>query len=785
MQVLTWAPRQVCGLWWLSCGLNLLWSAPAVAAEPALSTEAAHVRVPRLEGAVVVDGVLNEPQWQQAAVITDYRIFEPVEEGALPGDTEARIYYDGQSLHIGVVCRTPRPQDVRAHIAPREDINQDDQIGIYLDTFDDDRQAFVFYLNALGIQQDARFTETGWNQSWDTVLRSEGRLTSEGYVVEVSIPFRSLRYPATVEQTWGLILTRKFAAQGIKGSWPVITRQRPNMIAQAARLEGLRELPAASRLELRPEAIAGLVLPEPSDSRGAAGPLTYHFEKLPAIASAGLSARYGLTSNVTLDATFNPDFSQAEDDPSQLDLNNRYALFFAERRSFFLEGAEYLQAPLWSFYSRSVVAPLLGLKITGKEQGYGVGLLSAWDRSPLPTLTRAEEVGETPGFRPSELEGAEGQPFPAWVTVGRVSRDIGEESNASFTLSDKEIINTETGSPAGYNRLAGASMLWAFNPQLKLQLNTAYAATGRAGAEFIAGGAANIYLVYQNRLDRLALSYHHVEPTFRNENAYLTRPGYQTAELYLHRRFEPKLPGLVYVRPSFYTDISRDLSDPSLQPWNLYSGVETRFDGQRYLYLYLPIWREFWGGEQFELAQLNVSASSERRNQFQWSFSFYEGTGIDYRAVEKIWQFQPRLDVKWRPSPNLMLTGNYARVALLDAPQPSVMFLLERLMGGTSELLRADQQLVRLNLSVNLSQRLSIRAIGDYNYSLVRSSDGSAQMPDQSVSGQLLVQWMLHPGTAAYVGFSPSCGWDGTGDKTCFDSGATQLFLKFSYLWRV
>lgn len=91
MQVLTWAPRQVCGLWWLSCGLNLLWSSPCVAAEPALSTEAAHVRVPRLEGAVVVDGVLNEPQWQQAAVITDYRIFEPVEEGALPGDTEARM----------------------------------------------------------------------------------------------------------------------------------------------------------------------------------------------------------------------------------------------------------------------------------------------------------------------------------------------------------------------------------------------------------------------------------------------------------------------------------------------------------------------------------------------------------------------------------------------------------------------------------------------------------------------------------------------------------------------
>lgn len=785
MRAEQWARPNKNGHFGLWCGLSLLSSFSALAAEPAGEAETLRLVVPRLEGAVVVDGVLNEPQWQQAARITDYRIYEPVEEGGLPGDTEARIYYDGQALHIGVHCRTPHPRAVRAHIAPREDINQDDQVGIYLDTFDDDRQAFVFYLNALGIQQDARFTESGWNQSWDTVLRSEGRLTDDGYVVEVTLPFRSLRYPARSEQVWGLILTRKFAAEGIKGSWPPITRQRPNMIAQAARLEGLRDLPAASRLELRPEAIAGLALPEPPDAGGVAGPLTYHFDALPAIASAGLSARYGLTSNVTLDATLNPDFSQVEADPSQLDLNNRYALAFEERRSFFLEGSEYLQSPLWSFYSRSVVAPLVGLKLTGKEQGYGLGLISAWDRSPLPTLTSAQEVGETPGFRPEDLQSAEGAPFPAWVTVGRVSRDIGEESNVGLTFSDKEILDTDAGTMKGYNRLVGSNVLWAITPQLKVQVNAAWSATGLREAEASSGGALNLYLVYQNRLDRLALAYHHLSPRFRNENAYLTRPGYQTAELSLHRRFEPEQLGLVYVRPSLYADVSRDLLDPTQIPRNLYPGVESRWEGQRYVYLYFPIWREYWRGEAFDLAQLNLSVRSERLNRFQWGVTFYEGTAINYATAEKMWQFQPRLEAKWRPSPNVTMTGAYSRSALLEEPQPSPLYLLSRLGLGEPETLRVDQQLLRLNLNVNLSQRWSIRAIGDYSFSAVRLEAADPVTPENAVSGQLLLQWMLHPGTATYLGFSPTCAWDGTGERTCLDTGSAQFFLKFSYLWRV
>lgn len=232
----------------------------AGAARPAAADDPPpELTIPRLDGSAVhVDGVLDEPVWAETSLVVDtWWNYDPVDEGRSAIPTEVRMFHDERAIYFGWRCTLPAGDRVRAHLAAREDVDRDDQVGIYLDTFDDDRRGYVFYTNALGQQQDIRAgDDIGFSKEWDTRYQSAGRLTADGYVVEIAIPFASLRFPRGEEHRFGLVLTRRVSQRNAKIVFPEVERAG-SIFAQAATLVGIRGAVPGRPIEIIPSVVFG------------------------------------------------------------------------------------------------------------------------------------------------------------------------------------------------------------------------------------------------------------------------------------------------------------------------------------------------------------------------------------------------------------------------------------------------------------------------------------------------------------------------------------------------
>ena len=395
---------------------------------PALARPA--VDVPSVDTAQVrIDGALDEDVWSQLEPITEFLRYQPSDGGPPAGSTEIRMFHDERNLYVGIKVRDA-PQRIRARVSARERINADDQIGIYLDPFDEGGSGYIFYINAIGIQQDLRVLPGNFNPSWDTVYRSRGRLVgNHGYDLEIALPFRSIKYPNTTgPQGWSLILTRKIPGEGAKYGFPRIERNVPRVFSQGAAMT-IDPPDSGSGLEIRPElAVVGQARRDSAEM-----PFEWGSQGNGAL-RPGLDVKYGLTPNLGLGATVNPDFSQVENDETPINVNQRFAFFFSERRPFFLDGSGYFANRSNSLYSRSIINPLYGLKLTGREGGVAMGVLHALDRSPGASV---HQYG-APGFSEEDVQGA-----MALNTVGRVAVDVLQGGHVGMTVTDKRLMGSD------------------------------------------------------------------------------------------------------------------------------------------------------------------------------------------------------------------------------------------------------------------------------------------------------------------------------------------------------
>ena len=295
------------------------------------------VAIPRVEAAATIDGRLDEPVWQQAAVLKDFRQYEPVDGRPAAEQTEVRVWYAPDAIYFGVHARDSEPDRIRATRADRDNIDGEDHIIFYLDTFADRRRAFMFAVNALGVQQDGVRTEGaasagrifGGNidTNPDFLFESKGERVADGYVVEVRIPFKTLRFPSDKTQEWGFQVERVTQRTGFRDTWTDVRRASASYLLQAGTLTGLHDLERGIVYEAQPFVTAA--------RSGALG--TDGFERSDPKLDAGANLKLSFSS-VSLDATVNPDFSQVESDAGQVSINERFALFFPEKRPFFLEG---------------------------------------------------------------------------------------------------------------------------------------------------------------------------------------------------------------------------------------------------------------------------------------------------------------------------------------------------------------------------------------------------------------------------------------------------------------
>lgn len=387
------------------------------------------VAIPRLEANIALDGRLDEPAWLEAARLDGFHQYQPVDGRSAEEHTAVLVWYAPDAIYFGIIAHDREPGSIRATVADRDNLDADDRVTLYLDTFNDRRRAFFFTVNPLGAQEDGVRSEGGFtagslvggttDKNPDFLWHSRGQITDSGYVVEIRVPFKSLRYPGNGDQAWGLNIQRRIQRTGYDDTWTDTRRASASFLAQAGAITGLHDLERGIITEVQP-----FVTAQANGERSPRG----RFSREELDPQAGVNLRLGLASNLSVDATYNPDFSQVESDASLVTVNERFALFFPEKRPFFLEGIELFATPNQLVYTRQVVDPVAGGKVTAKFGRYNLANLVAVDDQP----------------------GAN-----SLFTVTRVRRDIGANSTGGATVTTRD-------RDGAFNRVAAGDLRIVF-----------------------------------------------------------------------------------------------------------------------------------------------------------------------------------------------------------------------------------------------------------------------------------------------------------------------------------
>jgi len=348
---------------------SIIFVSNLIAGEDSLFT----VTIPRFEGSVIIDGILDDALWKEAASIKNFYTYRPVDGQPADEQTAVLLGYGPSSLYIAFICFDSTPYNIRSTICNRDEIKDDDNIVLYLDTFNSGKEAYIFSFNPYGIQADGVVVDMSpEDYTPDYVHFSEGRLFKKGYIIEAEIPFKSLRFPQDKNMVWGISVGRTIQHLDQDNIWPAISRNSTTFVPQFGKLHGLKDISPGKNIEILPEFTASKF-----------GKMDYETCSLtdePVDYQLGLNLKIGLLSNLTLDLAYNPDFSQVEANPDLIDVNRRFPLYFEEKRPFFLEGVTIFQTPLQAVYTRRLVNPLLAVKMTGNVgSGYEIGLLGDID----------------------------------------------------------------------------------------------------------------------------------------------------------------------------------------------------------------------------------------------------------------------------------------------------------------------------------------------------------------------------------------------------------------------
>jgi hypothetical protein len=448
------------------------------------------VVIPKLGKAPVIDGKLDDEIWKSAAVLRDFYQTSPGDNIAPTAPTEVFIGYDARHLYVAFKAYDD-PSKVRATVARRDGVFGEDNVRLYLDTYNDQRKAYVFGFNPFGVQQDGVHTEgQGADFSVDIVMESKGALTADGYVVEVAIPFKSLRYTAGKDKLWGVHALRNIDRNNDEiDSWMPMSRDKSGFLSQAGKITGLEGLATERTLELIPSFTASQTSKRfrtlsPWFVR--ANPGVHDPGRMvnkPVELDPGLTVKLGITPTITLDAAFNPDFAQVEADALVNTANQRFPIFFEEKRPFFLEGIDVFRTQIAAVHTRAIVDPDAAVKLTGKQGRTTFGLLVASDNAPgnyteeerhakreeLDDLRRPRglsETGEQYAARLARAQSVEDRfnqflDKNAYVGILRLKHDLGKENSVGLLATTYNFIER-------HNHVGGFDGRFRLDPQTVL-----------------------------------------------------------------------------------------------------------------------------------------------------------------------------------------------------------------------------------------------------------------------------------------------------------------------------
>ena len=559
------------------------------------------VRLPLFSKPPTVDGKLDDDVWKSAAVFKDFHQWRPSDTAAASARTEVFAGYDSRFIYFAFHAYDD-PGKVRATVAKRDSIFDDDSIGLLLDTFNDKRRAYELFFNPLGIQQDGFLTEGGNDDfSVDIVMESKGSLTSDGYTVEVAIPFKSLRYDAGKGKLWGLHLLRQIKhVNGEQDSWMPISKDQSGLLSQAGHISGLEGISTERTLELIPS----LTLSETGKRKA---PVTAaqiaaggRFINEPIKFDLGLTGKYSVTPQVTLDFAVNPDFAQVEADQLVITANQRFPIFFEEKRPFFLEGIDIFRTQIAAIHTRAIIDPDYAVKLTGKVDRNTFGLLLASDNGP-GNFSQEERPTANPRFLDKN----------ASVGILRLKRDIGKsDSFIGFLGTYRRFVDT-------YNGLGGFDGRFRVNKQTTFS----WQALGtRSRRQFF-------FPEQGQTLDRkengfvYAVDYNQNGRHFGHELSVVGRTRYYRADVGFNRRNNTNNPNW-FIRYN-----SEPKPKARLISWRVYTDFSANFD---------------WQGR-------SQNANDETQIQFSLKRETFFGVGMD-KGYERV--FESEFGAKRQPGSN-------------------------------------------------------------------------------------------------------------------------------------
>ena len=784
------------------------------------------VKLPTFTKPPVIDGKLDDEVWKQAVVLKDFYQVQPGDNIAPSKLTEVMLGHDAKFLYIAFHC-FDEPDKVRANIPKRDNIFDDDYVGILFDTFNDHRKAYEFDFNPLGVQADGIWVD-GQNEDFnpDFVLESKGMVTTDGWTIEAAIPFKSLRYVAGKDKVWGAHFWRRLKRFNNElDMWMPLNRDNSSWLAQEGHLTGLEGISTERTLELIPS----LTLSETGKRKGtlsaaqlSAGLLDPgKFVNEPIKFDPGLTGKYTITPNVTLDFAVNPDFAQVESDQLVVTANQRFPIFFPEKRPFFLEGIDIFNTQIAAVHTRTIIDPDFAVKLSGKVDRNSFGLLLASDNGPG-------------NFSPEERLTANPRLIGKNASVGilRLKRDIGtKDSFIGFLGTFRKFVDQ-------YNELGGFDSRFRINKQTTF---SAQALVSRSRHQFFFpfnGGTRDreengfIYATDYNMSGR----------HFGYEYSTVGRTRYYSADVGFNRRTNTNNHNL-FVRYN-----SEPHPKAKLISWRVYDDIGTNFDWQGRMQIYnneaqiqfsfprqtyVGVGHDkgyervfesefglarpkssncattntctFWGFDNERSAPnwgLYVFAGSTINKQFNFNFFINQSYGnldFDFGAGP----LYPRVSIPAIAARNAQAAG-LCKVptppAVCNAPldpgpgaffnanagityQPSTPLNItlsltkQRLRRDDTHLLAFDENIVSVKSTYQFTRFIFARGRVDF--------DSIAS----NVKGQFLFGWTPNPGTAFYVGYNDDLNRHGFNPfsgqlEPGFRRNGRTFFIKMSYLFR-
>ena len=743
-------------------------------------TRQLEVRIPRVAGSPSIDGRLDDAAWGEAAILTGFSQYSPVDRQAAEDSTDVFVMYSDHAIYFGIRA-FERHGAVAATLADRDRISSNDHVELFLDTFDDHRRSLNFAVNAFGIQADGTFQEgVGLDRSPDFRFESKGRVTDYGYEIEIRIPFSAIRYQQTPVQQWGIQVMRRVMHSGQEQTWTPAERGATSFLEQSGRLMGLTGLKRGLVMDINPVMTASA----PGAPISATDPTWKYKRNDPEF---GGNVRWAVTPNVSASGTINPDFSQVESDVGQTIFDPRQAISFPEKRPFFLEANENFQVPNGLIYTRSIVAPKAAVKVSGKMGGTNVGVLSAVDDGD------------------ASLPGSKDPLF----NLLRLRRDVGPGSTLGMVYTDR--IQGDD-----YNRVVAIDS--------RQRIGTRYLVSSQVGTSFTGIGSErmdgrplwDVSLSQSGRSSGFSARFHGIHPEFDAASGFISRTGIARFVFQPRHTWYPKTGAIQsisfspisdntwewdrFVDGTEPNDIKMNTSTTAVLRggWNgtFYTWTET-FKYPPSLYTNLFVERHdgagavidtvpFVGTDRLTNLGVNLRVATPQWSKFSGAADFSGGQDDNFDEWSSAWIYYTTVEADWRPTDQIRVNGRY---------------LEQRIHRKSDNSLVRLRAIPRIKVEYQVARPIFIRVVTQYDGLRVDSLRDDSRSNDPVLvktstgyrraaainRGGLRADWLFSyqpsPGTVFFAGYGASIASDEF-RPTSLERTVDGFFVKWSYLFR-